>query len=124
MSTLTNLEKKFNYLYVKESELDKLLEKENPIPKEQYQKNKLKEEISDVLSDIFSLQCDDALSTSFFMQVDFIEQKVNKLLEIKHKELDTLYKKKSNVYKIAEKIFSIIYSIDILQNSIKNLVLK
>lgn len=117
MSVLTNVEKNFNYLYTKQNELDKLLAKVNLSIKEQYQKDKLKEEICNILSDILSLQCNDVLSTSFYMQVNAIEQNIYTLLDMKKDKLKVLTQKKSNIYKIANKILPIIYSIDILQNS-------
>lgn len=67
MSVLTTIEKNFDYLYTKQNELDKLLAKVNLSIREQQKKNRLKEEISNILSDILSLQCNDVLSTSFYM---------------------------------------------------------
>lgn len=118
MSVLTTIEKNFNYLYTKQNELDKLLAKVNLSIREQQKKNRLKEEISNILSDILSLQCNDVLSTSFYMQVNSIEQEIYNLLDSKKEVLNELNDKKNNIYKIANKIFPIIYSIDILQNSV------
>lgn len=118
MSVLTTIEKNFNYLYTKQNELDKLLAKVNLSIREQQKKNRLKEEISNILSDILSLQCNDVLSTSFYMQVNSIEQEIYNLLDSKKEVLNKLNDKKNNIYKIANKIFPIIYSIDILQNSV------
>ena len=118
MSLLTTIEKNFNYLYTKQNELDKLLAKVNLSIREQQKKNRLKEEISNILSDILSLQCNDVLSTSFYMQVNSIEQEIYNLLDSKKEVLNKLNDKKNNIYKIANKIFPIIYSIDILQNSV------
>lgn len=118
MSVLTTIEKNFDYLYTKQNELDKLLAKVNLSIREQQKKNRLKEEISNILSDILSLQCNDVLSTSFYMQVNSIEQEIYNLLDSKKEVLNKLNDKKNNIYKIANKIFPIIYSIDILQNSV------
>lgn len=118
MSVLTTIEKNFNYLYTKQNELDKLLAKVNLSIREQQKKNRLKEEISNILSDILSLQCNEVLSTSFYMQVNSIEQEIYNLLDSKKEVLNKLNDKKNNIYKIANKIFPIIYSIDILQNSV------
>lgn len=117
MSVLTSVEKNFNYLYTKQSELEKLLGKVNLDLQEQCQKEKLKKELCNILSDILSLQCNDILSTSFYMQVNSIEQSIYNLLNAKKKKLKLLTNKKSNIYITANKILPIIYSIDILQNS-------
>ena len=118
MSVLTTIEKNFNYLYTKQNELDKLLAKVNLSIREQQKKNRLKEEISNIISDILSLQCNDVLSNYFYMQVNSIEQEIYNLLDSKKEVLNKLNDKKNNIYKIANKIFPIIYSIDILQNSV------
>lgn len=52
------------------------------------------------------------------MQVNSIEQEIYNLLDSKKEVLNELNDKKNNIYKIANKIFPIIYSIDILQNSV------
>ncbi len=115
MSILTSIEGEFNNLYDLQKELDDFLA--NITNVDQYELIKIKEEITNILSEVLSLQCDDVLSCSFYLQVNQIEQIVYNILNDKKEKLNDLIKCKNEVYKLASKLFSNIYSIEVIQNS-------
>ncbi len=117
MAILTSIESGFNCLYNRQSELDKLISKFTLSNEERYKMEKLKSEISDILTDILALQCEDVLSSSFYLQVNNIEQEIYNILEEKRKKLNKLVAYKDGIYETIDEILAIIYSIDILEKS-------
>ena len=73
--------------------------------------------ISNILTDILSTKCEDVLSASFYLQINNIEQEIYNILDDKKKVLNELLSYKQEICDTAKIIFSLIYSIDILENS-------
>ena len=117
MSVLTSIESGINCLYSRQNELDTLISKFTLSSDEQYRVNILKDEISDILADILALQCEDVLSSSFYLQVNEIEQEIYSILDEKRSKLNKLSLYKTDIYNIANEILSSIYSIDVLEKS-------
>lgn len=117
MSVLTSIESGINCLYSRQSELDNLMSKLGLSSEEQYRVDMLKNEISDILADILALQCEDALSSAFYLQVNEIEQEIYSILDEKRSKLTKLSTYKNDIHNIANNILSLIYSIDVLEKS-------
>ena len=117
MSVLTSIEKDFNYLYKRQNELDLLISKFGLSNEDRKNVEKLKIEISNILTDILSTKCEDVLSASFYLQINNIEQEIYNILDDKKKVLNELLSYKQEICDTAKIIFSLIYSIDILENS-------
>ena len=115
MSILSSVEGEFTDLYDLQKELDDFLSSITSV--NQYEVDKVKNEITNILADVLSLNCNDVLSCSFYMQVNQIEQIIYNVLDEKKKNLDKLINCKNEVYKLASKLFSNIYSIEVLLNS-------
>lgn len=115
MSILSSVEGEFADLYDLQKELDDFLSSITSV--NQYEVDKVKNEITNILADVLSLNCNDVLSCSFYMQVNQIEQIIYNVLDEKKKNLDKLINCKNEVYKLASKLFSNIYSIEVLLNS-------
>lgn len=117
MSVLTSIESGINCLYSRQNELDNLLSKFGLSSEEQYRIDMLKSEISDILADILALQCEDALSSSFYLQVNEIEQEIYSILDEKRSKLTKLSTYKNDIHGIANDVLSLMYSIDVLEKS-------
>lgn len=117
MSILTSIESGFDCLYARQSELDMLLAKFSLSIDERYKVDKLKKEISDILTDILALQSEDMLSSSFYLQVNEIEQELYNILEERKIKLNKLVEYKNKLYLLAEDIFQTSYSIDAIERS-------
>jgi len=63
------------------------------------------------------LQCEDALSSAFYLQVNEIEQEIYSILDEKRSKLTKLSTYKNDIHNIANNILSLIYSIDVLEKS-------
>lgn len=117
MTIITSIESGFNCLYNRQTELDKLISKFTLSNEERYKMEKLKNEISDILADILALQCEDVLSSSFYLQVNNIEQEIYNLLEEKRKKLNKMIMYKEGIHKTANEVLALIHSIEILEKS-------
>ena len=117
MSLLLNLESNFNYLDSLQHKLDNFFEKKNLSNIDNDKISDIKYEILNTLSDILSIQSTEVLSNSFYTQVNYIEQRIYSLLEVKKSNLNILDDYDLEVDTLRASIISIIYSLDILQNS-------
>ena len=117
MSLLLNLESNFNYLDSLQHKLDNFFEKQNLSNIDNDKISDIKYEILNTLSDILSIQSTEVLSNSFYTQVNYIEQRIYSLLEVKKSNLNILDDYDLEVDTLRASIISIIYSLDILQNS-------
>lgn len=117
MSLLLNLESNFNYLDSLQHKLDNFFEKQNLSNIDNDKISDIKYEILNTLSDILSIQSTEVLSNSFYTQVNYIEQRIYSLLEVKKSNLNILDDYDLEVDNLRASIISIIYSLDILQNS-------
>ena len=117
MSLLLNLEGNFNYLDSLQHKLDNFFEKQNLSNIDNDKISDIKYEILNTLSDILSIQSTEVLSNSFYTQVNYIEQRIYSLLEVKKSNLNILDDYDLEVDTLRASIISIIYSLDILQNS-------
>lgn len=117
MSLLLDLESNFNYLDSLQHKLDNFFEKQNLSNIDNDKISDIKYEILNTLSDILSIQSTEVLSNSFYTQVNYIEQRIYSLLEVKKSNLNILDDYDLEVDTLRASIISIIYSLDILQNS-------
>lgn len=117
MSILASVGNNFSELWEKQNQLDKLLVKINLSGEEVSKIDRLKNDISSLLIEILSTQSNEVLSTSFYMQINAIEQEIYNVLDVREKELAKLKTYKTTLYQVAKKVISVIYSIDILENS-------
>ena len=117
MSLLLNLESNFNYLDSLQHKLDNFFEKQDLSNIDNDKISDIKYEILNTLSDILSIQSTEVLSNSFYTQVNYIEQRIYSLLEVKKSNLNILDDYDLEVDTLRASIISIIYSLDILQNS-------
>ena len=117
MSLLLSLESNFNYLDSLQHKLDNFFEKKNLSNIDNDKISDIKYEILNTLSDILSIQSTEVLSNSFYTQVNYIEQRIYSLLEVKKSNLNILDDYDLEVDTLRASIISIIYSLDILQNS-------
>ena len=117
MSLLLSLESNFNYLDSLQHKLDNFFEKKNLSNIDNDKINEIKYEMLIPLSDILSIQSTEVLSNSFYTQVNYIEQRIYSLLEVKKSNLNILDDYDLEVDTLRASIISIIYSLDILQNS-------
>lgn len=115
MSILTSIESGFECLYTRQNELDELFYKINLSLDERYKMDKLKREISDILTDILALQSEDILSSSFYLQVNEIEQELYNILEERKAKLNKLVEYKNKLRLITEDAFKTLYYIETLE---------
>ena len=118
MGVLLGVQININHFYEIKRKIDNILADNKLTLTNKYKLDMLRRELLNYLSDILSLRCEDVLSTSFYMQVNSVESKVLSLLNQKEQELTELEKSKKEALNIVKKIVSLIYSIDVLQNSI------
>lgn len=114
MSILTSVESGFDCLYTRQNELDALLSKFSLSLEDNYKIDRLKKEISDILTDILAMQSEDVLSSSFYLQVNEIEQELYNLLEDRNVKLKELVTYKEKLYESAQNMLNTIYSIEAL----------
>lgn len=118
MGVLLGVQININHFYEIKRKIDTILEENNLTLTNKYKLDMLRNELLQYLSDILSLRCEDVLSTSFYMQVNTVETQILNLLSKKEQELVELEESKKEALDIVKKIVSLIYSIDVLQNSI------
>ncbi len=118
MSTLSSIKYNLDTLYKSKNEFDWLMtQKEIPVKKLD-RMFKLKKEMLYSLSCILSVNAEDVLSNSFYTSVNFVEQGIINLLKQKEETLEQLSKTHNIILSDAKRVISLLYSMDILQNSI------
>lgn len=118
MEVLLGVQTSINHFYEVKTKIDEVLLGGNLTLTNKYRLDNLRKSLVEDLSDILSTKCEDVLSTSFYMQVNSVESIVAEVLSKKNTQLDELEKKREEALKIVREIVSLIYSIDILKNSI------
>lgn len=118
MSTLSSVKYNLDTLYKCKNEFDWLMaQKEVPVRKLD-KLFKLKKDMLYQLSCILSVNAEEILSNSFYTSVNFVEQGIINILNKKEAEILDLQKSHNVILSDAKRIISILYSMDILQNSI------
>lgn len=118
MSTLSSIKYNLDTLYKSKNEFDWLMTQKEIKFKKLDRMFKLKKEMLYSLSCILSVNAEDVLANSFYTSVNFVEQGIINLLKQKEETLDSLSKKHNVVLSDAKRVISLLYSMDILQNSI------
>ncbi len=118
MEVLLGVQVNINHFYEIKRKIDKILSQNNLTLTSRYKLDTLRYELLQYLSDILSVKCEGVLSTSFYMQVNNVESKIVSLLSIKEQEMLELENSRKEALEIVKKIVSLIYSIDVLKNSI------
>lgn len=107
-----------NALQNKKSLFDSILEKGQLDIENKYKLEILKEEMLHILSNIFSIYSKNILSTSFYLQVNQIENSIYELIQEKNKALKLAQEQKEQSWKIIKKMITFVYLIDLLQNHV------
>lgn len=118
MSTLSSIKYNLDTLYKCKNEFDWLMaQKEIPVRKLD-KLFKLKKDMLYQLSCILSVNAEEVLANSFYTSVNVVEQGIIDILNKKENEILDLEKSHNVILSDAKRIISILYSMDILQNSI------
>ena len=119
MSTLTSsIKSNLNTLYSCKNEFDWLMTQKEISLKQVDKLFKLKRDMLYSLSCILSINSEELLSNSFYTNVNLVEQSIFDVLNEKKSKLVEIEKPHAKMIDEAKKIISLLYSIDIVQNSI------
>ena len=107
-----------NTLEIKKSMFDSIISQGNMDIENKYKLEILKEEMLNILTNIFSTYSSHIFSTTFYLQVNKVESKICELITKKNEELLVLSKEKDITINVSRRIISSLYSISNLMDNI------
>lgn len=105
-------------LEAKKKQFDLLALSDNLDITKRYELEILKEEMVNILSNIFCVYSNNVVSNSFYLQVNEVEKQICELILKKNEELNLISQEKENINTLSKKIITHISSAYILDNDI------
>lgn len=102
----------------KKNQFDLLLSSGNLDINDRYKLEILKEEMLNILSNIFSVYSTNVISNSFYLQVNELEKQICDLIIKENEELNVISKEKEKIVDISKKVITYVSSSYILNNDI------